>query len=265
MARVYFNRTWFTSIRSDSWNESDYESVVLSNANVLFPQWVVVPFKTNVVGEDGTVKQPDIALIDHKYRRWCVVEVELANHHFANHVAPQVEAFRTARYGDEHALYLSGQNSALDLSRLRSMIRGEPPQVLVVVDRPDTDWKKRLKAIDVALSIVEPFREENGTQMLLRVNGEAPDLPGNLVTRISRMNVRRLWKVHSPATLPVGDEDDVLTVQVKSLPTRWKRTPLGGGVMLAPLDTGDVLRGWKAVDILQHEDGSLSVQPVVPE
>lgn len=99
MARVYSNKTWFDSVRSESWVEVEYERVVLANASILFPQWEAVPFKANVVGDDGTVKQPDIALIDRNYRRWCVVEVELSHHHFVNHVAPQVEAFRTAIIG----------------------------------------------------------------------------------------------------------------------------------------------------------------------
>ena len=100
MARIYFNKASFESVRSESWNEADFEQVILSNASILFPQWIAVPFKVNVTGEDGTVKQPDLALIDHSYRRWCVVEVELAHHNFMNHVLPQVEAFRTAAYGD---------------------------------------------------------------------------------------------------------------------------------------------------------------------
>jgi hypothetical protein len=264
MARVYFNQTWFSSVRSESWNEVDYEQVVLSNAAVLFPQWITVPFKANVVGEDGTVKQPDIALIDHKYRRWCVVEVELASHHYVNHVAPQVEAFRYGRYGDEHATYLYQRNPALDLSRLREMVRTVPPQVLVIVDRPDTDWKPRLKAIDVALSIVEPFRSGIGTHVLLRVNGEMPDLPGNVLTRINRWQVRRLWTVQSPATLPPCDEDGTLEILIDNQPIRWKRTALGSGVMISALG-GDPLRGWKGADLIQHEDRRLSIQPIVPE
>ena len=264
MARVYFNQTWFESVRSESWNEADYEQVVMNNAGILFPQWIAVPFKTNVVGDDGTIKQPDIALIDRSYRRWCVVEVELASHHFVNHVAPQVEAFRTAKYDNEHAEYLHRKQPSLDLARLKAMVAGEPPQIVVVVDRPDTDWKRRLKHMDIALTIVEPFRGP-GTHTLLRINGEAPDLPGNVLTRLSRTQLRRLWKVHSPAALPPSGEDNTLDVFVESAPTRWKVTRLATGVLVTPLWVGDILRGWKGVDLVRHDDGSLSIQPVVLE
>ena len=265
MARVFFNKVWFDSVRSESWHEADYENVVISNADILFPQWIVVPFKTNVIGDDGTVKQPDMALIDRSYRRWCVIEVELAHHSLVRHVLPQVEAFRTATYGDEHAAYIHSKDPALDLERLKEMVRSEPPEILVIVDRPDTTWKPMLREIDVSLSIIEPFRGP-GTQVLLRVNGELPDLPGNVLTRLSRMQMRRLWKVHSPAALPMAAaEDDTFNILVDSSPTRWRRTAIGGGLMLSPFDGGDVLRGWKAVDLVQHEDGSLSFQMIVPE
>jgi hypothetical protein len=264
MARVFFNQTWFNSVRSGSWNEADYEQVIISNASILFPQWIAVPFKTNVMGDDGTVKQPDLALIDHSYRRWCVVEVELAHHHLVNHVLPQVEAFRTARYDDEHAAYLHRKDASLNLERLKTMMRTEPPEIIVIVDRPDTDWKKHLRPMEVALSIVEPFRGP-GNQLLLRINGELPDLPGNVLTRLSRWQMRRLWKVHSPATLPEpSDDDGILEIAVENSPTFWKRTTIGDGVMLSAL-AGDVLRGWKAVDLVQHDDGSLSIQPIMPE
>jgi hypothetical protein len=265
MARVYFNHTWFSSVRSESWNEADYEQVVMSNAESLFPQWVAVPFKTNVTGDDGAVKQPDFALIDRLYRRWCVVEVELSHHRLVQHVLPQVEAFRTGTYGDEHADYLYARDPSLDIHRLKAMIRVEPPEIVVIVDRPDTCWKPTLKTLDVWLSIAEPFRGPTD-QLLMRVNGEIPDLPGNILTRLSRWQLRRLWKVHSPATLPTPTgHDDTLEIIVDNAPTLWKRTTLGDGVMLAAQSRGDVLDGWKAVDLVQHDDGTLSFQRVVPE
>jgi hypothetical protein len=144
------------------------------------------------------------------------------------------------------------------------MVRSVPPQILVIVDRPDTDWKPRLKAIDVALSIVEPFRDAKATNVLLRVNGETPDLPGNVLSRLSRWQIRRLWSIQSPASLPPFDTDGTLEVLVDNQPSRWKRTVIGSGVMVAAVG-GDPLQGWKGVDLIQHEDGSLSIQPVIPE
>lgn len=143
-------------------------------------------------------------------------------------------------------------------------MRGEPPQIVVVVDRPDTGWKPMLKQMNVTLTIVEAFRGP-GVQSLLRINGETPDLPGNVLTRLSRHHLRRLWKVHSPATLPPPDAETTLQIENESSLTRWKVIPLDGGLMLAALGVGDIFCGWKGIDLIQHEDGSLSMQPVVPE
>jgi hypothetical protein len=265
VARVLYNRTWFDSVRSQSWYEADYEQMIMTHCADLFPRWVAVPFKTNVTGEDGTVKQPDLALIDPGYRKWCVVEIELAHHNVITHVLPQVEAFRTASYDKQHALYLYGREQSLHLDKLTAMMSGLPPEVLVVVDRPDTDWKRLLKARDVSLSIVEPFRGP-GDQLLLRINGDQPELPGNVLTRCSRNVVRRLWRVYSPAALPSASrEDGLLEIVFEGSPTLWKRVNLAGSVMLCVERGGDVLQGWRAVDLIEHEDGSLSFQPVARE
>ena len=92
MARVHFNGTWFNSVRSQNWLERDYEDLVFQNCSDLFPRWIPVPFKADVVGEDGVVKRPDLALIDPRYRKWCVVEVELAHHDIYTHVLPQIDS-----------------------------------------------------------------------------------------------------------------------------------------------------------------------------
>lgn len=265
VARVYFNQTWFNSVRSQSWYEADYEQVVIDHAPDLFPDWIVVPFKTVVVGENGAVKQPDLALIDASYRRWCVVEVELAHHDLITHVLPQVYAFKSGAYGREHALYLQTKRLDLDLCKLEAMMLGEPPEVLVIVDRPDTNWSRSLKAMDVSLSIVEPFRGPNN-ELLLRVNGDEPTLPGNILTRCSRGEVRRLWKVHAPAALPVVTLlNESFEVMYEGALTRWKRLDLAGSVVLCVERGGDVLGGLRAVDLVRHEDGSLSFQAAIRE
>jgi hypothetical protein len=265
VARVFYDQTWFNSVRSRSWYEADYEQLVVSHSSDLFPEWIAASFKTNVVGDSGATKQPDLALIDPSYRRWWVVEVELAHHDLFTHVLPQVDAFRSGTYGEEHALYLHRKRPDLDLYKLKAMMSGEPPEVLVIVDRPDTNWKRSLKAIDVSLSIVEPFRGPNN-QLLLRVNGDQPELPGNVLSRCSRGDARRLWRVHAPAALPAPTRsDEVFEIMYEDSMTQWKRLDLAGSVMLCVEQGGDVLSGLRAVDLVQHDDGSLSFQAVTRE
>jgi hypothetical protein len=264
MARVLFNQVWFASVRSQSWYEDDYEQIILAYCAELFPRWVAVPFKTDVIGEDGTVKRPDLALIDRHYRQWWVVEVELAHHSLYAHVMPQVEAFKTASYEGRHAEYLYKRDPTLDPARLAEMMLGLPPEVLVIVDRPDTGWRSVLRARGVYLSTIEPFRDSSN-HLLLRVNGHQPEPQPSVLTRCSRHTMRRLWRVHSPAALPPSArDDDALEIEFEGGMTLWKRVPIADGLMLCA-ERGDILAGWRAADLVEREGIGLSFLPIIKE
>lgn len=256
MARIFFKETWFSSVRSNSWNESDFESLVISNAGSLFPGWIPVNFKADVVGNDGVIKRPDLALIDPRYRKWCVVEIELAHHDLHGHVLPQIDVFCSGSYGEAHAQYLKRQDDRLDLRRMIQMMNGLMPEIMVVVDRPDTNWNKPLKMAGALLGVIEPFRGPN-VEILFRINGDQLELPGAVLSRCSRY-ARRYWKVHSPATLPVSTrEDGSLEIQVAGLPVLWNRVNLADSVMLTAVGHGDALAGIGLVDIVSDDNGGL--------
>jgi hypothetical protein len=264
VARIFFKERWFNSVRSNSWNESDFENLVISKAGDLFPGWIPVKFKADVVGPDGVTKRPDLALIDPQYRKWCVVEVELAHHDLHGHVLPQIEVFCSGSYGEEHAQHLKRQDDGLDLRRMTQMMHGLTPEVLVVVDRPDTNWKKPLSQAGALLGIIEPFRGPND-EILFRINGDEVELPGQLLTRCNRY-LRRFWKVHSPATLPLSTRDDgCLEIEVAGLPVLWNRVNLANSVMLTAVGHGDAMDGISLADIVSEDDGSLRFVTVAKE
>lgn len=259
MARLLLGYDWFESIRSQSWRESDYEAVVLNHAPSLFPAWRCVPFNETVVGEDGTRKKPDLALVDHDYRQWWVVEIELAHHDLYGHVIPQVDAFRTGDYGSAHAQALHARVPDLDLRRLEAMVLGEPPNVLVVVDSPGTNWRAPLLERRVSLAIVEPFRGQ-GPTMAVRLNGDQPEPHPTILTRCSRSgSIRRLWKVHSPAALPPGEV--VLAIEYQGIEARWSVVRLHDAIMLKA-ERGDLLADATAVDLVRRDDGGLAFRQV---
>lgn len=264
VARILFKESWFNSVRSNSWNEADFENLVISKAQDLFSGWIPVNFKADVTGNDGVTKRPDLALIDPKYRKWCVIEVELAHHDLYTHVLPQIEVFCSGSYGHEHAQYLKEQNDGLDLCRLIQMMNGLMPEVMVVVDRPDTNWKKPLKQAGALLGIIEPFRGPND-EILFRINGDQVELPGQTLTRCSR-HLRRYWKVHSPATLPASTrEDQCLEIESLGVPILWNRINLANSVLLTTAGPGDALEGISIADIVSEDDGSLRFVTVAKE
>ena len=264
VARILFKEVWFNSVRSTSWNETDFENLVISKAGDLFPGWIPVKFKADVVGNDGVTKRPDLALIDPQYRKWFVVEVELAHHDLHAHVLPQIEVFCTGYYGNEHAQYLKEQNDGLDLLRMIRMMNGSIPEVLVVVDRPDTNWEKPLKQTGALLGVIEPFRGPHD-EILFRINGAQLELPGKLLTRCSRY-LRRYWKVHSPAALPASPRvDQYLEIEVSGAPMLWKRVDLSDSVMLTAVGHGDALEGISLADIVSEDDGKLRFVTIARE
>lgn len=262
MARLLAEGSWFESVRSQSWYEREFEDVVVDRAPQLFPRWTCVQFTETVEGDDGTRKQPDLALIDEHYREWWVVEVELAHHDLRNHILPQVRAFRTGQYGDEHARALCRKAPHLDVRRVTQMMLGEPPNVIVIADSPAVShtWRPALRELSVALGIVEPFRG-SGNELILRLNGDQPDPPGEILTRCSRhQQVRRLWKVHSPAALP--PELDVLEIEFAGVTAEWARVNLQDAILLQPI-RGEVLEGLALVELVRRADNSLAFQPIL--
>lgn len=259
MARLLVGAEWFESIRPQSWRESDFEAVVLAHAPRLFPAWRCVPFNATIEGEDGARKKPDLALVDHEYRQWWVVEIELAHHDLYAHVIPQVDAFRTGAYGIPHAHALHAKAGDLDPTRLEAMILGEPPKVLVIVDSPSTMWRAPLKERRVHLAIVEPFRG-TGTPIALRLNGDQPEPHPTILTRCTRNgSIRRLWKVHSPASLTLSGE--VLVIEYEGIESAWHVVRLHNAIMLKA-DHGDVLCEAVSVDLVRREDGGLAFRQV---
>src|SRR5262249_53493714 len=157
-----------------------------------------------------------------------------------------------------HANYLYRETPALDVNRLSQMMLGSPPEVLVIVDRPETGWLPHLRAMGVHLCTVEPFRDA-ANHLLLRVNGHQPEPPAASLSRCSRL-AARLWKVHSPGALPPAI-DDGYQIEWDGAVTYWRRLELADGVMICP-NRGDVLAGWRSVELVKRDDGLLAFQPV---
>jgi len=202
MPRVTYKNDVFERKMSTSWTEKDFEDLIRTRDLQIFPRWITIPFSANVKSPDGVTKKPDLALIDHEYREWWIVEVELEHHDFENHVVPQVEVFTQAVYNSKHVEWIMERNPSLDEQRLKYMMLGEPPRVLVVVDSLSTNWYQRLKDIGASLMIIEPFQNANG-EVLLRINGTQPEPRGDILTICKRdITLRRFWRVESPATLP---------------------------------------------------------------
>ena len=233
MPRILVRGDWYDPVSGSSLYERDYEAAILANSEALFPGFTCVTFKPLVDSEFGRARA-DLALIDHLYRNWFVVEVELDSHPLESHVEEQVRKLSAGKYEDAHAEALHRACGNLDLSRLKSMLLGEQPRVLVVVTREVPVWSQRLARYGAHVAVVELFRDDLD-RVVLRVDGEHPSaLETEIVTGCSADPVMpRALRIHSPAALEGLDQVDLL---FDASSTRWAIIRVQDAAYLVPVE-----------------------------
>ena len=257
MARLLIGNESYRSVSSTAFFEFEYENLILSRAQGLFPEHYALPFKKQVESETGR-GMPDLALIEKSYRRWWVVEIELAHHSLWQHVVPQVAVLANANYGHDVADYLSQQSTDLDLASLDSMLRGSQPQVLVIVNRYVAEWVQPLSRYGALLAVIEVFRSQRNRHVL-RLNGEYPVASGNEVSRL-RFDplMPRLMIVESPAGLESPPDGRIL-IEFQGAITEWTKVTTRDKVWLSPIRSNPLSPGQKYA-LVKGVDGRLRLQ-----
>lgn len=258
MARLRHKDEWFIEIDPQAFFESEFEAVILQNVHLLCPNAKLLPFKQTVFSSEYESKRPDLALIDLDYRFWWVIEVELASHSLSGHVIPQTRVLVEGRYGDEHVNALLRQDPSLDAVRLEAMMRGEPPQVVVVSNRYDARWDKELNAIGVAYSVFNVFRSMLNNDIFL-FDGALPEQGGNQLSVITpAKGLPRFFRVHSPGALPVAEGRQV-SILVDGRQTTWRRIDIKNQCYLA-VEGRASLSSDQPYILDRSEDGNLSLR-----
>ena len=257
--RLLLREEWFDAVSSEGQYESDFESVILSRANSLFPQFHVVPFRMPVESEEGR-KIPDLALVDLTYRFWWVVEVEMAHHSLHGHVMPQVEVFARGKYGEEHANYLASRRDDLHRAALQDMIMGAQPRVLVVVNRNVPDWIEPIHRLDGIVTVVELFRSGRN-QHILRVNGDYPEGEDAHIASFCRLDstLPSLLQVDSPATLGIATGEQI-AIEFNGGLTNWSRLDTSDRVWLVPTGRNPLVANQEYL-IIRDADSRLILRP----
>lgn len=235
VARLLINGEWYEGLASTAYYEAEYERLIHEQSASLYPRYRMVPFKTTVASETGTAK-PDFALIAADYAAWLVVEVELAHHSLGGHVLPQIQVLATARYGEDQAAYLASQAHDLDVTKLRVLMRGAQPRVMVIVNGLPPSWVPALARFDALLASVEVYRSGRNHHVL-RIDGDSPGLLLDVVSRcrVDR-NIPRLLRVDSPAALDIG-QDGRINLDWNGSQTTWVRVQSRDTVWLNPIQT----------------------------
>ena len=255
MARILSQREWFDQIAPTAIYETEFESIVTSYADVLYPEFHVVPFKATVYADDAAAKA-DLALIDRNYREWWVAEVEMGHHSFETHVLPQVRTLSRAVYGEDEARWLAAKCKQLSIARLLDMMKGNQPRVLVIVNTPRPIWGPSLRRHDASLAIVEIFRSRKN-EILFRLNGEHPArLPDFLSACVFDSLLPRFLIVNSPGALNAPPRSRISIFYHDQL-TQWERIDSFDRVWLAPIGPNPLSPSMK-YEILRRSDGEMA-------
>jgi hypothetical protein len=214
--------------------ESRFEEIFLSQVDVLFPEYITVPFKFSVTSDEGTAKA-DLALIDKNYLGWWVIEVEMSRHSLNRHVLPQVRILSNAFYGDDVAQYFVNKRPNLDLEKLKSMMRGKQPRVIVVLDSPKIKWREKLEKYDAILSLFQIFRSSDD-QYIFKINGQYPsDYESAKSTCYFEKILSNFLIIESPAILNILHNEKMEIIYDGAV-SSWKRTDIVDKVYLIPLE-----------------------------
>jgi hypothetical protein len=259
MAKALFQNRWFEEIAPGSVYESEFEGIVKAHAAHLWPRFVAVRFKPTVYADKDSAK-PDFALIERGYREWWVVEVEMSHHSLEGHIIPQIRTLSEAAYGKREAEKLNEACPELDVAKLAEMMKGCQPRVLVVVNKPRTEWVKPLSNYDAKLAVFEIFRSDRN-EYLFRVNGEHPIGPSEIITRCSFDGLMTRWLVvDSPVGLGVAPQGKIQIVYRDHM-TEWSRIEISDKVWLSP--TGpNPLSDTVDYEIVRRGDGQFLFQEV---
>lgn len=232
MAKILVDNEWFDEVSAQSMYESQFEDIIRDQAAILFPEYLTVPFKFLVESENGRAKA-DLALIDKNYLGWWVIEVEMSRHSFKNHVLPQVKILSEAFYSESVAQYFFERQPALDLDRLKAMMKGVQPRVLVILDLPKPEWSQKLEKFDCLLAIFQIFKSSDN-KIIYRINGQYPFNfeSGRSLCHFEPL-ISNFLVIDSPALLDIQN-DEKIEVTFNSALTEWKRIEIKDKIYLLP-------------------------------
>ena len=258
MPRLYYNGEWFDEISPSALAETEFEDLLVQNADLIRANTVVVPFKKTVYGPEGSARG-DLAMIYTDYRHWVVVEVEMSRHDLYSHVIPQVRTLREASYRQDYVAYIHHKCPTLDVEKLGNMLRGDPPDVLVIVNKPDAEWRNEMRRYGADMMVFEIFRSVHNKTIIV-VDGEPPKLAHSQLSELSFGLLPRCLLLNSPAAVPV-ESGVQFPILVGDQITYWERFHTATSVYLTPVGNLPISPGRKYALTLS-ENGVYAIRPL---
>ena len=242
MLRIFHRGEWFHEISPSALAEAEFEDLLISNSEIIRENTIIVPFKKTVYSIDRSARA-DLAMISEDYRYWIVVEVEMSNHGLHSHVIPQIRTLREAEYTQECVAYFHSKRPDLDKGKLSDLLRGEPPEVLVIANKRNSEWEKELRRFGVHLMAIEIFRSELN-QTIFVIDGKLPVVEQNFLSDLSIGILPRCMMLSSPAALSV-EPGERFPIVIDEQVTYWERFDTATAVYLTPVGNPLIESGQK--------------------
>jgi hypothetical protein len=254
-ARILVERNWYEPLASQAFLEIEYERLVAQAAPDIFPGHTWIDLKITVESPHGPAK-PDFVLIADEYQGWWVGEAELSHHSFTGHVLPQVERLATATYDDALASRLLARRPELSAPKVKRLMKGVPPRVLIVVNQPSPEWDRDLAQWGAQVAVVEVFRSYKGRHVLL-VSGNLPEPPGALISvcRVDKF-LRNMLTVESPGALPEAG-DAVILIRYEGRISEWVIVEVADNVWLRPTRAAPPFDPRAEIELIRTSEGDL--------
>jgi len=258
MPKLYHKNEWFFELSPSALAETEFEGLLVQNAGLIKPDHQIVPFKKTAYAEERSARA-DLAIIANDYRHWAVVEVELIRHSLHSHVIPQIRTLIDATYGFPHAQYLADRNPHLDVGKLEEMMRGSPPEVLVLLNKPDEEWSREIRRYGGHTLVFEIYRSETSNRHIFAIDGELPSYANDVLTELSfRTMLPRMLAVGSPAALgfSAGTQQPVF---IDGQVTYWERFDTATDCFLSPVGNMPISPG-RSYELVRNEHGQLAIR-----
>ena len=191
--------------------ESDFSGVVKAELSEMLPAFSVLEFSPFIIGEEGSRRRPDMAIVHREYLMWLVVEVELDRHPLQSHVIPQVRAFATGNYDGSHADLLHTRDRTLDINKLRNLTTYHSPVISVIVNSRsvlEDGWDVLESEHAARLTFIESFRARNG-EVIFSISGYLPTPPLAEVMKFRKQEMINALICTRPSDVPAHIIDEI--------------------------------------------------------
>jgi hypothetical protein len=241
VAKIIYRNEVYQEISLKMFLESEVQDAFASRAHLVFPGYNYSRFDAIIRYENDSAR-PDFVLIEQGYRAWYIGEIEMVRHDLFGHVLRQIRVFVSGEYGVEHLKQIIDRRPDLDQTRLQLLVETVQPTVLVLSDKMEESWKTAIHSEGAKMAVFEIFRREQSADLLFRVNGYEPEIPGVFLSHCEfDRSLPRLLRVLIPAGVPAV-HGQKLVIEYEGILSEWVYVVADDKAWLNPIGYPDLPR-----------------------